>query len=322
MTFSFRPAERSDVNLLIGIVGGTGGGKSFSAMRLASGIAQGKPFAVIDTENGRARHYADMFKFDACDLKAPFSPDRYTEAIVAADEAGYPVIVIDSMSHSWAGDGGVLDMQEAEFERMGSKESAKMASWIKPKKAHKQMVSQLLQVRAHVIMCFRAEPKIEMIKENGKTVVVPKSTLTGLDGWVPVCDKNLPFELTLSALLMADKPGAPHWIKLQEQHKAIFAQGELIDELAGERLLSWAKGGGFKPTIVDQLKSINPRQEEQQETSAIRLDELELLLIEAKAEDLKETWADIVGICRRAKDQNAYGYLERVKDRRKKELGL
>ena len=160
----FTPAKRENVGLWINLIGGTGGGKTYTAMRLASGIAGDKPFAVIDTENRRALHYADAFKFDHAELRAPFTPDAYADAITSADKAGYPVIVVDSGTHVWSGDGGVLDMQEAEFERMGSREAVKMTSWIRPKMAHKHMVSKMLQIKAHLILCLRAEQKIEMVK--------------------------------------------------------------------------------------------------------------------------------------------------------------
>jgi hypothetical protein len=256
MTFTFRTAIREGVNLLIGIAGGTGSGKTYSAMRMASGIAGDRRFAVIDTENGRARHYADRFSFDVCDLGAPFRPDSYAEAIIAADKAGYPVIVVDSMSHVWAGDGGVLDWQEEELDRMAGddwkkRESVKMAAWIKPKMSHKHMLQKLLQVKAHLILCFRAEPKIEMVKENGKMVIQAKQSLTGLDGWLPVCEKNLPFELTVSFLMTADKPGYPKPIKLQEQHKAMFPLDKPIDERSGEGVAAWAKGGDVvRPDVL------------------------------------------------------------------------
>lgn len=247
MSFSFRPALRENVGLLIGMAGGTGSGKTFSSMRLASGIAGGKSFAVIDTEAGRAKHYADQFKFDHGDLKPPFSPDAYAEAIKAADDAGYPVIVVDSMSHEWASDGGVLDMQEAELERMAGsdwkkREACRMAAWIRPKVSHKHMVSRLLQVRAHVILAFRAEEKVEMIREDGKMKIVPKQGPTGLNGWLPVTEKNLPFELTCSFLLMADAPGMPKPIKLQEQHKALFPLDKPITEESGKLISQWAAG--------------------------------------------------------------------------------
>jgi hypothetical protein len=248
MTFQFKPAVREQVGLLIGLAGGTGSGKTFSAMRLAAGIAGDKPFAVIDTEAGRAKHYADQFKFDHGDLQPPFRPDAYREAIMAADRAGYPVIVVDSMSHVWSGDGGVLDWQQEEFERMGGREASKIASWIKPKVSHKSMVAKLLQVRAHLILCFRAEEKIEIIKEDGKTKIVPKQGPTGLHGWLPVCEKTLPFELTASFLLTADAPGMPKPIKLQEQHRSLFPLDQPIDENSGRRIAAWAAGGTVKPT--------------------------------------------------------------------------
>ncbi len=259
MTFQFKPAIRENVGLLIGLAGGTGSGKTFTAMRLASGIAQGKKFAVIDTEAGRAKHYADQFDFDHGDLAPPFRPESYIEAIVAADKAGYPVIVVDSMSHVWAGDGGILDWQEEELQRMSGgdwkkAERVKMASWIKPKVSHKKMVQRLLQVRAHVILCFRAEEKIQMIKKDGKTVIAPKEGPTGLNGWMPVCEKTLPFELTASFLLTAERPGVPHPIKLQEQHKAIFPSGSVIDEDAGKRVADWAGGGVKVKDYADDIK--------------------------------------------------------------------
>ncbi len=244
--FTFRPATRENVGLLIGLAGGTGAGKTFSALRLASGIAGGKKFGAIDTEGRRMLHYADQFDFDHGDLGPPFTPDRYIEAIMAADKAGYPVIVVDSMSHVWAGDGGILDWQQNELERMGGEEKHKMRSWIKPKMAHKQMVQKLLQVHAHLILCFRAEEKIAMKpnpNKGGKMEVNVKEGPTGLNGWFPVCEKNLPFELTASFLLMAENPGIPLAIKLQEQHKPLFERGKLIDEEAGRRIAEWASGG-------------------------------------------------------------------------------
>lgn len=244
---SFRPAVRSNVNLLIGLAGASGSGKTFTAMRLASGISGAKRFAVIDTENGRASHYADQFAFDVAELREPFTPERYAEAIQAADDAGYTVIVVDSASHEYAGAGGVLDMQEAEFERMGSREAAKVSSWIKPKSAHKRMMQSLLQTKAHLILCFRAEAKIDIVKEDGKTKIVPKQSLVGLNGWIPVTEKTVPFELTVSLLLTPDKPGVPHPIKLQEQHRKLFPLDRPITEESGKGIALWAAGGTDQP---------------------------------------------------------------------------
>jgi hypothetical protein len=245
VTFEFRPAVRENVPLLIGLAGGTGSGKTFSALRLARGIAKGEPFAIVDTENGRAKHYADLFpEMRHGEIKAPFRPDKYAEAITAG-ALQFPVVVVDSASHEWAGDGGCLDWHD---ELMGGDQKKNLSAWIEPKRHHKRLVTRLLQLPdTHVILCFRAEPKVEAIRENGQTRIVPKASLTGLDGWLPISEKMLPYELTASFLLMADNPGVPKPIKLQEQLKSFFPLDQTISEDAGARLAAWAAGSNTGP---------------------------------------------------------------------------
>lgn len=252
---TFRKAVRENVGLVIGIAGPSGSGKTYSAMRLAAGISAGKRFAVIDTEAGRAKHYADRFAFDHADLQPPFRPGAYADAIKAADEAGYPVIVVDSFSHEHAGEGGLLDWQEEELDRMAGqdwkkRESCKMAAWIKPKIAHKHMVSRLLQVRAHIILCFRAEQKIEIVNKDGRMVIEPKKIASGFSDWIPICEKNLLYELTASFLLTPDAPGIPKPIKLQEQMREFIDLKAPINEQAGQKMAAWAKGGEATRQVV------------------------------------------------------------------------
>ncbi len=246
--YIFKPAVREAVPLLLGVIGQTGSGKTFSAMRIASGIVgKGNRFAVIDTESKRALHYADKFDFDHCELAPPFRPHNYADAIRAADKAGYKAIVVDSMSHEWAGEGGILDWQEEELARMAGddwkkREACKMAAWIKPKMAHKQMVQRLLQVRSHLILCFRAEDKVKMEKDDrGKIQIVPA-------GIQPICSKEMPYELMASFLLTSDKPGYPQPLKLQEQHKPMFPLDKPLSEESGYLISEWAKGGAIKYT--------------------------------------------------------------------------
>jgi hypothetical protein len=253
MSFTFRPAKREKTNLLIGLAGGTGSGKTYSAMRLAKGLAGHERFAVIDTEARRALHYADYFEFDHTEFDAPFRPGRYAEAIASADEQGYPVIVVDSASHEHAGEGGLLDWHEEEFQRLGGRDAVKFTAWIKPKMEHKRFVTKLLQLRAHVILCFRAEEKIDIVKKEGGGIeVVPKRSLSGLAGWVPVCEKTLPYEATISFLLTADAPGIPKPIKLQEQHRAFFPLDKEISEASGMALADWARGGADIITAAER----------------------------------------------------------------------
>lgn len=245
---TFRRAVRESVPLILGVCGPSGSGKTMSALRLATGMSGGEPFAVIDTEAGRAKHYAEKFVFDHADLRPPFRPSAYAEAIHEADKAGYPVIVVDSCSHEHAGEGGLLDWHEEELDRMtrgntDKRDNCNMAAWIKPKMDHKQMVSRLLQVRAHLILCFRAEQKIEMVKRDGRMVIEPKKIASGFSDWIPICEKNLLYELTASFLLTPDAPGMPKPIKLQEQMRGFVALNAPLDEQAGQKMAAWALGG-------------------------------------------------------------------------------
>jgi len=259
--FAFRPAIREQVGLLIGLAGASGSGKTFSAMRLASGIVgKDEKFAVIDTEARRSLHYADMFKFDIGELHPPFRPESYADAILAADKAGYKVIVVDSFSHEWAGEGGILDWQEEELNRMAGdsyqkREACKMAAWIKPKMEHKKMVQRLLQCKATLILCFRSEEKMKMEKVRDEQSGKEKTAIIPI-GWQPICEKNLPYELTVSFLLTPDKPGMPQPLKLQEQHKALFPLNKAINEESGKLVAEWAKGGAA-PVAIDYAEILD-----------------------------------------------------------------
>ncbi len=326
MTYEFRPAKRENVGLLIGLAGPSGSGKTYSAMRLAQGIVgHGNSFAVIDTEAGRAKHYADQFTFDHCDLRPPFTPENYEGAIRTADEAGYKAIVVDSMSHEWAGEGGILDMQESELDRMAGddwkkRESCKMAAWIKPKMAHKAMVQRLLQVRAHLILCFRAEEKIVMERnaETRKMEIHKKEGLTGKDGWFPVSEKNLPFELTVSMLLLADRPGYGIPLKLQEQHKAAFRLDKPLDEEAGMLVNEWASGGVVRGTAEVQ----NPRNAPPVDrvTESTVADFVAAIQGAATLEELQKQFAGAMVVCSKVKDADAQKKFVDAKDKRKGEL--
>jgi hypothetical protein len=235
--------KRENVKLLIGIAGGTGSGKTYSALRVARGLSGGQPFAFIDTENGRAKHYADLFpEMRHAEIHAPFRPMKYTQAIEAADK-DFGVIVVDSASHEWAGDGGCLDWHD---EIMGTNQAKNMMAWIEPKREHKRMMTKLLQVDAHVVMCFRAEPKVEVVTENGQQKIIAKRSLVGLDGWIPISEKMQPFEMTASFLMMADRPGVPLPIKLEEQHRPLVPLDAPMTEEVGQALAAWAVGS---PTL-------------------------------------------------------------------------
>jgi len=235
MPFTFQEAVRENVGLLIAFAGASGSGKTMSALRMAQGLANGKPIAFIDTEARRGLHYADSFKFLHSDMRAPFKPARFVEGIKAAEAAGAAVIIIDSFSHEYDGPGGIIDWAD-ELAEKGVKSPG---NWKEPKMAHKRLMNELLQCRASIIFCLRADEKIEIIREGGKTQVRPL-------GWMPICEKRFMYEMTASFTLTADNPGKPNFAlphKLQEQHRAFFPDGQFIDENAGKAIAEWAAGG-------------------------------------------------------------------------------
>lgn len=248
--FSFRPAETftDSHGIFVALTGGTNSGKTFSALRLARGIAGPKgKIAVLDTEGGRTLHLKNHFEFDANVMEAPFRPERFADAAQAAEEAGYAVLLIDSFSMEWVGMGGVLSWQEAELTRMAGddfrkRERVKMAAWIKPKMAHKAMVYSLLQRRIPIIFSIRGEESVK----PGEAGEKPAKTFK----WV--CNKDFPFEVTVSFRLRSEAKGIidlsdPTAAKMEQDHRAIFNDGEQLCEEHGRKLAEWARGAASEP---------------------------------------------------------------------------
>jgi hypothetical protein len=242
VTFEFKPAVRENVTVLVSLAGASGAGKTFSALRLAKGMAPAGKIAFIDTEARRGLHYAGQFDFMHLDMRPPFNPERFTEAVHAAEQAGAEVVIVDSFSHEYDGVGGIVEWA-AELEEKGTKSPG---NWKLPKVAHRRMVAGFLQCRSSLIFCLRADEKIEIIRDGGKTQVRPL-------GWMPICEKRFQYEMTASFTLTPDRPGLPNYglpHKLQEQHRPMFPEGKPIDESAGRALAEWARGGQAAKAVL------------------------------------------------------------------------
>ena len=104
---TFAKAVRSKAKLRLGISGPSGSGKTYTALMIAQGI--GGTVGVVDTENGSASLYADRFDFASLEMHPPYTADKFLAGIEAAHKAGINVLVVDSITHEWTGEGGVLD---------------------------------------------------------------------------------------------------------------------------------------------------------------------------------------------------------------------
>lgn len=247
MTYKFRPAVRDKTAILLGLAGPSRSGKTYSALRIATGIArvEGGDIAFIDTERGRALQYADRFKFLHANLEPPFSSARYEEAIMDAVAIKPAVIIVDSASHEHEGPGGILEQHEEILKRMAGddwrkRDKLKFTAWIEPKQAHNRYVNTLLQLNTHFIFCFRAKDKLALIKnEQGK--IEPTAM-----GWTPICTDRFEYEMTSLLVLPEGSKGTPDFratsTGLREPLDTMIKPGEQLTEAVGERLAQWARG--------------------------------------------------------------------------------
>lgn len=248
--FHFRPAVREQTPLIVGLAGPTKSGKTYSAHRLAQGLANGGVVAMLNAEGARGHQYADKFKYVACDIEPPYSPARYTEAIEAAKLLSPAVLIIDSASHMHDGPGGMLEYHDAELDRMAGKEDWKKrermtwTAWIRPKADENQFIYAMLGVRCPVILCFRAKEKLKIV--SGK----PPIDL----GWQPIASDRVSFETIFTLVLPPHCKGVPDLAlsDMREPFDTMVPTDRPLDERLGKQLAEWAAGGKPAPTTTGE----------------------------------------------------------------------
>lgn len=233
MGFEIVKAERKGSNVVIALSGQSGCGKTYSAIRLARGLVgpQGK-IGVIDTEQKRASLYANIYGgFEVINLNPPFSPARYKEAVKTFKEAGYNAIVIDSMSHEWEGEGGILDMVD---EAKAKSKRNDVGLWVMPKAEHRHLMSYILNCGMHIILCYRTKFVMEeQINEQGKKTWVknPEPRV--------VTEPNSDYDITVKISLNKDTKFPEVIEKCPEGIEYLFPMDGYITEKAGEGIIKW-----------------------------------------------------------------------------------
>src|SRR5512141_85239 len=256
--------------LLIGITSPSFGGKTFSALRLATGIQKvlGGDIYGIDTEANRMLHYRKDFKFRHVPFPPPHNPASYEAAIMHCLNKGAKVIVVDSMTHEHSGDGGVLDMIDDYIERRVARKKPNEDEWdvrdkskwtaqIAPKAERKHLNTAIEAIgsKAVLIFCYRADDKTKPIA-GGKPVHV---------GWQAETTSKLPYMMTIRFLLPPASDGHPNLnpdtefeklsIKMPKQFRDWFKPGLQLNEELGERLARWSvegssTGNGSQPEVT------------------------------------------------------------------------
>lgn len=234
-TFSFTKATKAQAKLRCAIFGPSGAGKTFTSLRIASGI--GGKIAVIDTERGSASKYADRFDFDVLDLDDK-SIETYVGAIKAAGSAGYDVLVIDSLSHAWQELLAEID-QLAKTRYKGNTWSA----WSDGTPKQRRLVDAILDFPGHVLATMRS--KTEWSTEEGKN---GKSRPVRV-GLAPEQGKGIEYEFDLLLEVSTD-----HIATVIKDRSGRF-QDQMIDkpgEDFGKALADWLSDG-VEPTSHDAL---------------------------------------------------------------------
>jgi hypothetical protein len=165
---AFHKALKTDARLQLALMGPSGAGKTLTSLHLAQDLDAG-PIALIDTERGSASKYADLFDFDVLELDS-FHPEHYIDAIHAANEGDYGVLIIDSLSHAWAGKGGALELVDEAARKM--KSSNTFAAWRDVTPLHHRLLDAILGTDCHLIATLRS--KMENIQdrdEKGRTLI-------------------------------------------------------------------------------------------------------------------------------------------------------
>ena len=171
---SFRPAARQQLKLRMALAGPSGSGKTITALRIAQGL--GPRIAVIDTENRSASRYIGEdfgegpLHFDVVELEE-FQPQRLVKLLNEAAEAGYDVVVVDSLSHFWMGEGGMLDAVDAAAKRNNGGNS--FAAWKAVKPAEREMWDALIRCKTHLICTLRTKTDW-VIEENDRGKKTPR----------------------------------------------------------------------------------------------------------------------------------------------------
>ena len=234
-------AVRTGVRFRIGITGPSGSGKTFSALRLARGIAgpSGK-IGMIDTENERGRYYADDFDFFHKIMHPPYEIEKYVDLMREAYSA-VDVLIIDSASHAWASEGGLLE-QKNEADKRGSNQ---YQNWGDITKQQNEFVSEILGTKVDLIVTMRSKEAYAMSqKENGGFEVVKK-------GLQPVQRPMMQFEFDIVFAVDMD-----HYSALSKETTGLF-KGKTpfkITEETGEQLVKWRDAAPKKEVLSDLEK--------------------------------------------------------------------
>lgn len=224
----FQKAQRKQAKLRLALTGASGSGKTFGALQIAKGL--GKKIAVIDTEKGSASLYSDLVDFDVLELTEPYTPERYIQAMQLAADAGYEVLIIDSITHEWNGSGGCLEIVDAVARTTYRNNS--YAAWNEVTPRHRRFIDAMLSLGAHLIVTMRSKTDAAQVEENGRKKVVKL-------GMKSEQRDGIEYEFTTVLDLIHDG----HLATPSKDRTNLFKDPAVLSEEVGKKLLEWLDSG-------------------------------------------------------------------------------
>jgi hypothetical protein len=263
----FTKATKSEAKGRIALSGASGSGKTYTALLWAEVMANGGDIAFIDTERASAKLYADRFNFYTLSMTPPYHPERLIEALKDAEEAGFACVVIDSLSHFWAGSGGVLEIvDEAKSRFKGNTHAA----WQVGTPLQQRMVDAILGYDGHVLATMRAKTEWAMDNENGR--ISPRKI-----GLAPQQRDMIEYEFTLMLDIDIDHRASISKTRCELLADRTFSADETVE--AAHLFKSWLEAG-------EPLISRNDRDNLNQQISNLSSDDRQKLGIHWKQASL------------------------------------
>jgi hypothetical protein len=249
MALTFKKAVTNTVKLKLCLAGASGSGKTYSALILASVI--GKKVAVIDTENGSASLYARKFEqefgfsYDVLELPAPYSPERFIQCIKGAEQLGYDLIVLDSITHEWSGVGGCLEMQQKATQ--ADPKGNSYTAWAKVTPQHDSFINAMVSSPCHIIATMRSKTNYEISQEQGQRAKVVKQ------GTAPIQRDGIEYEFTLVLDLNQN-----HYANASKDRTGLFDGKDFIPSAdTAKELLGWLNGSSVetKAQVIERYQT-------------------------------------------------------------------
>lgn len=230
-TSAFRKAERGQTKLRMAITGPAGSGKTLGALMIARGLVGPKGrIAVIDTENASASYYSDRIEFDTLQLSPPYLVSKYVDAMHAAELEKCDVVIVDSISHAWSGEGGVLQRKE----QLDSRGGNSFANWGKMTPEQNALVNMVLNSKTNIICTMRSKMEYALEKDD-KGKATPKKL-----GLAPVQRDGFEYEFDVVLDIDLDT----HTAKASKDRTGVFSEKIFqITENAGAAIAKWQSSG-------------------------------------------------------------------------------